>query len=145
MRSIWWMGMTAAAVALLASGCGDPPSLVGEPCQTDDHCGTEAGLALTCEHAVPGGYCTLIGCDPEVTTSCPKGSICVAQGDSTACLRSCETVLDCREVIACRPDPDCDPGLEQCDQQCDNRMQCVPPAEAGDDEDALGTCQFSAG
>lgn len=145
MRSIWWIGTAAVLTTLWAMGCGDPPSLVGQPCQTDDHCGTEAGLQLTCEHEVPGGYCTLTGCDPETPTTCPKGSVCVVQENATACLRTCETVLDCREVIACRPDPDCDPGLEQCDQVCDNAMQCVPSPDAVEDEDALGTCQFSPG
>ena len=145
MRSGITTGLAAMlALALALWGCGEPPSLVGEPCQTDDHCGTEDGLALSCDHAVPGGYCTLTGCDPDAADACPKGATCTLVGDQAACLRTCETVLDCREVIACGPAPDCDPGVEDCKEVCDNAMRCVLPPEAEEDEDVLGTCQFSA-
>jgi len=135
--------MAAALVALVVMSCGDPPSLVGQPCQTDDHCGTEAGLDLTCDHAVPGGYCTLAGCDPDAPSGCPQGSLCVTEADTTACRLLCETVLDCREVMACGPDPDCDPALETCHQVCANAMRCVPVPGVPEGESEQATCQFS--
>ena len=129
--------------ALVVLGCGDPPSLVGQACQTDDHCGTEAGQALTCDHAIPGGYCTLTGCDPESPQACPKGAMCVTEADATACRQVCKTVLDCREVIACNPDPDCDPAQEKCGQVCENAMACVGLPAATQDGPEQGTCQFT--
>lgn len=137
--------MTIGAFCLL-SGCGDEPSRIGQPCQDDAHCGTEAGLELVCDHTIPGGSCTLRGCDPVQPGSCPKGALCVTEGEgadgTTACRRACDDVLDCREVIACGPEPDCDPTAEKCGERCADAMRCALLDPAGD-ADGPRFCRFS--
>ncbi len=140
-KALWLLWAAAAA-----AGCGDVPSRIGEPCQTDAHCGTADGQALVCDHTIPGGSCTLRGCDPGLPESCPAGALCVAEQDAPAaggsCRRACDDVLDCRAVIACGPEPDCDPTAEQCGEHCANAMRCALLDPAGD-EDGPRICSFS--
>jgi len=136
------------AVVALSAGCGDPPTMVGEVCQTDDHCGgSEQDLSLTCDHSVPGGSCTVTECEldnpdtldvAEDLETCPEGSRCVREFIRTApkcdkdtetrlvCRRSCTQQGDCGEVILC--DPSCKEvdGEEVCSTECKNRIMCVP-------------------
>ena len=115
----------ALAFALSMTACGDPPTRIGQTCQTDAHCGNEGEFSLSCDHSIPGGACTLEGCDPAQTSSCPAGAVCMPEGDESACRLACQQAFDCREVIACRPDPACQ-EVEGCEEHCDNAMTCAP-------------------
>ncbi len=126
MNSTYLIALGSTIVLLAVAGCGDPPSLMGQPCQVDEHCGPESGFDLTCDNDVPGGYCYVDSCDD----GCPPGSLCTpdADGEGDACRQACDQVLDCREVIAretgknamdCAPiDPEADPDAEDVERTC---------------------------
>ena len=134
----WRIGLAGLVVScLLVSGCGDPPTKVGDVCQTDDHCGAiEDGFALTCDHSIPGGACAVEGCTPDDFTTedvsedegtCPAGSRCVREGeDLFVCRRACSQQSDCGEVIVCRKRCELVGEEEKCHTECKNEMECAP-------------------
>jgi hypothetical protein len=147
MKNRWGIIVLALWGLALVGGCSDLPTMVGEVCQTDDHCGgQEESLTLTCDHAVPGGSCTVSECTPdnpdtealEDEMSCPQGARCVQEHVTFAkkcrgteptrfvCRRECEQQSDCGEVILCGLKCEIVDDEEVCEEECKNRMECVP-------------------
>jgi hypothetical protein len=99
------------AAAVLAA-CGDPPN-VGGTCTASGGCDD----GLTCDTAVPGGYCTKACTTPGSTSECPEESVCDAvAGTAMNCVKICSTKDDCRgdqdcngiagsNIKACKPKP----------------------------------------
>lgn len=84
-------------LVLLAVGCGDPPN-VGGTCTASGGCDDD----LTCDTAVPGGYCTTPCTTSGSTEQCPEASVCdTVAGTALTCVKICKTADDCR------PDQDC--------------------------------------
>jgi len=143
-----WLSFAGCLVIAALAGCGDLPTRVGDVCQTDEHCGSgEQNFTLTCDHAVPGGSCTVRECTPddpdtldltEGETSCPAGSRCVlelarmtnkclgATETRLVCRRSCEQQSDCGEAILCGKSCEMVDDKEVCHEECKNSMMCVP-------------------
>jgi hypothetical protein len=141
MKGRWVILLTIAAFTLVC-GCGDPPTQIGEVCQTDQHCGaTEGTLTLTCDHLIPGGSCTVSTCtvdDPttemaEDEASCPTGSRCVREHtyrfqDENICrgtdIKKCFGTEDTR--LVCR---------RECGQQseCNEVILCGKKCETVDE------------
>ena len=126
----WWLGLcaaAAAAVALLAgASCDDDDGdngtggsgqtyLTGEPCTLNDECigqiclTDESFEALTEDSAeIPDGYCSGFICNPNSAdeANCGPGAFCYdlepyTDAPFTACLRTCNTVADCRDGYEC--------------------------------------------
>lgn len=68
---------------------------VGAACVEDADCAN----GLACDDAWEGGYCGARGC--ETNADCPTDSLCIADGDSSYCARTCAGPTDC---TFCRPD-----------------------------------------
>jgi hypothetical protein len=82
---------------LLAAGCSDPPN-VGGACTATGGCDE----GLTCDVAVPGGYCTAACTTPGVRAECPEGSLCDSvSGTGMTCTRICTQQTDCRSDLEC--------------------------------------------
>lgn len=87
-----------ALTVLAIAGCGDDPPNVGGMCTATDGCDE----GLTCDTAVPGGYCTASCTAPGTTDVCPEGSICdTVAGTDVNCVRICRTADDCRTDQDC--------------------------------------------
>lgn len=57
---------------------------------------------LSCETAVPGGYCTKPCTTTGSTDGCPDGSICDAlSGTAVSCVKICKNASDCRADLDC--------------------------------------------
>jgi hypothetical protein len=143
-----WVILASIAAFTLVCGCGDPPTQIGEVCQSDQHCGAAEGtLTLTCDHSIPGGSCTVSTCTvddpatPEVAedeTSCPTGSRCIREHIHSGkkcrgteetryvCRRECGQQSECNEVILCGEKCEMVDDVEVCQEECKNRMECVP-------------------
>lgn len=73
-----------------------------------DSCGNSRDCSATgerqCDLAQPGGYCTILGCDPD---TCPDGTICVewrfvpSRTAETWCMRPCSDDNNCRLGYLC--------------------------------------------
>jgi hypothetical protein len=153
----WVLLVVVLSSVALITGCGDPPTKVGDVCQIDDHCGgTEGTFTLACDISIPGGACMVQGCTPddpateadEDDGSCPDGSRCVVECPEGVrncdteeamylCRRSCDQQSDCGEVIVCRERCETVDEVEKCSIECKNEMECTPfwsplPEEADD-------------
>ena len=79
-------------------------------CQPEigDSCGTSRDCSLTgdrqCDTAQPGGYCTILDCDPD---TCPDGATCVewrfipSRTAETWCMKPCSDDGRCRGEYLC--------------------------------------------
>lgn len=68
---------------------------VGAACADDSDC---AG-GLQCDLTFEGGYCGSRGCGTNA--DCPADSLCIVDGDSSYCARTCAAETDC---TFCRPE-----------------------------------------
>ena len=81
--------LRAALFAFAVSAVGCAPA-IGDSCQNSTDC--SANGDRICDTAQPGGYCTIIGCDPD---SCPGTHVCVewrfepSRTAVTYCMRNC--------------------------------------------------------
>jgi hypothetical protein len=101
----------ALHLILILSACGGDPPNVGGTCTASDGCDD----GLTCDTAVPGGYCTQACTTSGSTSECPEESVCDAiSGTAVSCVKICKTSEDCRvdqdcngvsggSVKACKP------------------------------------------
>ena len=88
----------ALGLALALSACAP---VAGDTCTTQADCGGQVCLNVT---YTPGGYCTQ-QCSIEPSDTCPAGSTCVRDAVAAGingCLRTCDTVKDCRSGYECR-------------------------------------------
>lgn len=101
-----------ALFAALAAGCA---AEIGDDCGYDIDC--SPSMDRTCDRGQPGGYCLIIGCDPdecpgeavcvEFTTPCPEGTedeVCQQiepNRGRTYCLRHCKSEGGCRKRYTC--------------------------------------------
>ena len=75
---------------------------IGDECETSIDCSVNGDRV--CDTAQPGGYCTILACEPD---TCPDDAICVewrGEPGRTAvsyCMRVCEGGGDCRNGQAC--------------------------------------------
>jgi hypothetical protein len=71
---------------------GTPGVPIGAPCQLASDCGPkQVCYKKTAEGAIPGGYCTIIGCDNGGLWQCPEMSACFGIGSAQSvniCLRT---------------------------------------------------------
>jgi hypothetical protein len=116
---------TACALFLLALAAVACSHDIGDSCMTSVDC--DPNGTRSCDLSQPGGYCTILGCDP-VTAICPGGSACIrffplsllpgydmlaANGmacDPTVTPTNCPTGLSCSPAGACTPIT-CDPAV----------------------------------
>jgi len=77
-----------------STGTGDVPATEVAPSDpTGQHCSTTADCNGGTCLGWPSGYCTQLDCTPG---SCSAGSECMElAGGNTACLRSCDSLVDC--------------------------------------------------
>jgi hypothetical protein len=102
----------AVLLALAGGGCA---AEIGDDCGYDVDC--SPNMNRNCDRNQPGGYCLILGCDPdtcpseavcvEFTTPCPDGTdvgTCAQLEENrerTYCLRHCGKNGDCRSGYAC--------------------------------------------
>lgn len=88
----------AAAAALAATTCGSDPN-VGATCTATAGC----DKGLTCDTAVPNGYCTKACTTVASKDECPDGSICDSLSSSAglSCVKICSEHTDCRGDLEC--------------------------------------------
>lgn len=85
------------AIGSLLFACSDPPN-VSATCSSDVQCDE----GLTCNTAVPGGYCTKACTTPGETSQCPEASVCDSvAGTAVSCVKICDTSSDCRSDLSC--------------------------------------------
>ena len=95
------MSVPRLSVLLLLCLAGCQPS-IGDSCNNSGDC--SANGARVCDLAQPGGYCTILGCDPD---TCPGSSICVewrfdpSRTAESWCMESCRTDGGCRNAYLC--------------------------------------------
>lgn len=83
------------ASALLGSASACAPE-IGDECENSTDCSVNGDRF--CDVAQPGGYCTMIGCDPD---ACPDDALCVewrfepTRSAETWCMKSCGDGGDC--------------------------------------------------
>jgi hypothetical protein len=104
------LARTAALLAVTV-GCSRK---IGDHCSTGTDCSQTGGR--TCDTTLPGGYCTVPNCEPDV---CPEEAACIAfvlspskvdecttdldaRGIRSFCMRRCSSAEDCREGYACQ-------------------------------------------
>jgi len=100
-------------VLLALTGCGEDQLNVGGTCTATEGCDE----GLTCDTAVPAGYCTTSCTTSGATDECPEGSVCDSvAGSDVNCVKICEKSDDCRSdqdcngvsgsnLKACKPKP----------------------------------------
>ncbi len=127
-----WVG-----ISLLALACTPQ---IGTSCQLSTDCSVLGDRV--CDTSEPGGYCTIVNCDPD---TCPTEADCVAfeqvadpycpnsPGNyrlrTTFCLYACQHNGDCRGGYVCALQPDLGTqwGGVVIDQQPTHPGVCVPP------------------
>ena len=88
---------SALTIALVSTACAPE---IGRGCSVSTDCSVNNDRA--CDTAQPGGYCTILGCDPD---SCPDGAICVewrfepSRTAATYCMKRCGSCRDQYECI----------------------------------------------
>jgi len=106
--------MTLLSIAL-AGGLAACEAEIGDSCSYDIDCSVM--MERNCDHSQPGGYCLIIGCDPdrcpaeavcvEFATPCPEGTpedtcaIIEPNRGRRYCLRHCGSDKGCRGAYAC--------------------------------------------
>ena len=102
-----------------AAGCAPE---IGDECSYDADC--SPNLDRNCDRSQPGGYCLIIGCDPD---ECPSEAVCVEFTTPCPTGTSEET---CEQIEPNRGRTYC---LEHCKSEGDCRSQytCADPIEAG--------------
>lgn len=84
---------------LSAFGC---TSKIGDGCKSSSDCSVNG--ERVCDLAQPGGYCTILGCDPD---TCPGSSLCVewrfmpSRTAETWCMKACNGDNNCRRDYRC--------------------------------------------
>ena len=87
-------------LAALASACAPE---IGDPCENSVDCDIQN--KRTCDLTLPGGYCTISGCEKG---TCPDEAVCVAfrpepdRLSNSWCMASCDDNSDCRDGYRCR-------------------------------------------
>ena len=108
-------------------GGGPPPSdgggagqgAVGDACTSEADCAGGSCLGL------PGGYCSMRGCE-ATTNPCPSGSECFGIGNNdSACFKTCAAESECRVAEG---------------YTCDGDMTCYTPPAAVDGGTTTGPC-----
>jgi len=92
---------------VLTSGCDDE---IGDECSLSSDCSNQGDRF--CDTSMPGGYCTVIGCDFD---TCPSESVCVRFFSVADSNRICEPTTE-------------DHGSDDCtaDEICTLAGTCVP-------------------
>lgn len=105
------MRTRAAIIAGLLCACG---SEIGDHCQTSADCSADGDRV--CDRQLPGGYCTIEGCDRG---SCPDEATCVrffpVSSLTTPCSphKTCPPCIDAEDA-ACASDEGCCASDEEC-------------------------------
>jgi hypothetical protein len=118
------VGRFGLILFLFASGCSNKDEdRVGANCGGDSTC----AKGLTCDLAIPGGYCTKPCTLTGQTNECPGGAICdTVEGARTECVRICQTTADCNAPLECN-------GVSK-----SNIKACKPKGSAADGGTADG-------
>jgi len=129
----------ALGTALILAGCAPA---IGDNCGSSVDCSVNGDRI--CDLASPGGYCTVVGCDPD---TCPDGALCVEwrfAPDRTAqtyCMKRCGGDGDCRGSYACmRPE---DPRLDE-DYPMNDPASPMPLAQIVDLDESRQAASFCA-
>lgn len=96
-----------ALVCALSAACGEE---IGDECSLSSDCSAQGDRF--CDTSLPGGYCTIIGCD---FGTCPEESVCVRFFTVASSNRTCEPATE-------------DFGTDDCtaDELCTLNGTCVP-------------------
>jgi hypothetical protein len=111
----------AALVALFGAGCG---AEIGDPCETNVDCSPEGDRKRICDRSLPGGYCTIEGCDEG---TCPDDSVCVRFFPVNGLTRACVQTSDCAADEICLSDGFCALRVRErrfCMRACGHDHQC---------------------
>lgn len=97
-------GKVRVGIAALIFALGACGAEIGDSCGTNLDCNPEA-TGRICDRSLPGGYCTIEGCDEG---TCPEDSLCVRFFPVSGLTHTCES--DCgpgEEPPCCAPDEVC--------------------------------------
>ena len=96
MRSPCRALLLLSVVALAALGLSACAPVIGDGCDDSFECSVNGDRF--CDGAQPGGYCTVVGCDPD---TCPDDALCVewrfepSRLAESWCMRSCKNTSSC--------------------------------------------------
>ena len=130
MKSASYLGWVVIAMSLALGGC-EPE--IGDACDLGTDC-SDSGDRI-CDDTVPGGYCTIVNCEPD---SCPEEAACVGFRQAPSSLAECADPNELRTLRTfcmrrCSSDGDCRSGYE-----------CVDVGEEGNPYDAILTDRESS-
>ena len=100
-----------AAAVRVCHGVEADAGPVGSLCAGEAECAADT----VCVHTLPGGYCSIEGCTPDL---CPAGSVCVEYAGAPICMRLCTADGDC----------DAAPGAERRCEVVKTVAPAAPPA-----------------
>jgi hypothetical protein len=141
MRALRRSVLTALAVCLLGAASACAP-VIGDGCSTSTDCSVNGDRF--CDVAQPGGYCTVIGCDPD---TCPDDALCVewrfepSRSAETWCMKSCGSTRDCdrgSSYVCVRE------GTEVLDDEDGQPLARVTDLEVSRDESGFARSGFCA-
>ncbi|MDB4989105.1 MAG: hypothetical protein JWN04_4283 [Myxococcaceae bacterium] len=96
--------LIVAALSFLSALLGACAPQLGDSCHTDTEC--SATGSRFCDRSAPGGYCTIVNCEPK---SCGGEGVCVRfkplqpRLASSWCMAKCSSTGDCdRDDYVCR-------------------------------------------
>jgi hypothetical protein len=121
MKTSWkWL---AAVLVVVSLGCGNDADdeRIGAECTSSGQCENEE---LTCLTQFKGGYCGASGCMADA--DCVEGSICVAQGGTNYCFRTCTDKEECNEHRSVENESNCSSNITRVGGG--SEKACVPPS-----------------
>lgn len=111
----------------LGVGCG---SEIGDSCQFSSECSAAGDRICAAGEGLPGGYCTVFGCDYD---TCPDEAVCVRFFSLGSTNITCDATTEDRSTDDCSPDEFCTIGgscvprsaeIRYCMKKCDGDGDC---------------------
>jgi len=113
--------LVAPLIVALLCACGDQ---IGDDCKTSADCSPDGDRI--CDRSMPGGYCTIEGCDRG---TCPGEATCIrffpVSSLTTACCLTCDE--PCAPDQTCLSDGFCAPRISErryCMRVCGEDFHC---------------------
>lgn len=82
------------------------PNPLGGNCKVAKDCNGGGPWSCIVDVNLPGGYCSIIGCDAKADTGCPTNGHCLMVAPGTnLCLKACSNNAECEKGTTCKPVP----------------------------------------
>ena len=121
MKTFW--KCAAVMMVLFSVSCGNDADdeRIGAECTSSGQCENEE---LTCLTQFKGGYCGASAC--IANADCPELSICVTQGQTNYCFRTCEDKAECNKNRSVENESNCSSNITRV--EAGTAKVCIPPS-----------------